>query len=60
MLCRGSRDSCWEGLKANAAQENVQCAVFPRIQPMRLTRIAKAFDDPDYIFEKVGTICSRE
>jgi bifunctional non-homologous end joining protein LigD len=24
---------------------------FPRIQPMRLTRIAKAFDDPDYIFE---------
>jgi bifunctional non-homologous end joining protein LigD len=25
--------------------------MLPRIQPMRLTRIAKAFDDPDYIFE---------
>jgi bifunctional non-homologous end joining protein LigD len=25
--------------------------VLPRIQPMRLTRIAKAFDDPDFIFE---------
>jgi bifunctional non-homologous end joining protein LigD len=36
---------------ANAAQENVQFAVLPRIQPMRLTRIAKAFDDPDYVFE---------
>jgi ATP-dependent DNA ligase len=27
------------------------CPVLPRIQPMRLTRIAKAFDDPDYLFE---------
>jgi bifunctional non-homologous end joining protein LigD len=27
------------------------CPVLRRIQPMRLTRIAKAFDDPDYIFE---------
>ena len=25
--------------------------VLPRIQPMRLTRIAKPFDDPDYLFE---------
>jgi bifunctional non-homologous end joining protein LigD len=25
--------------------------VLPRIQPMRLTKIAKAFDDPDYLFE---------
>ena len=25
--------------------------MLPRIQPMRLTRIAKAFDDPDYVFE---------
>ena len=27
------------------------CPVLPRIQPMRLTKIAKAFDDPEYIFE---------
>jgi len=26
-------------------------SVLPRIQPMRLTRVAKPFDDPDYIFE---------
>jgi bifunctional non-homologous end joining protein LigD len=25
--------------------------MLPRIQPMRLTRIAKPFDDPDYLFE---------
>ena len=25
--------------------------VLPRIQPMRLTRVAKPFDDPDYVFE---------
>ena len=25
--------------------------VLPRIQPMRLSRIAKPFDDPDYVFE---------
>ena len=25
--------------------------MLPRVQPMRLTRIAKAFDDPDYLFE---------
>jgi bifunctional non-homologous end joining protein LigD len=30
---------------------DVQFAVLPRIQPMRLTRIAKAFDDPDYVVE---------
>ena len=27
------------------------CSVLPRIQPMRLNRIARPFDDPDYIFE---------
>ncbi len=25
--------------------------VLPRIQPMRLARVAKPFDDPNYIFE---------
>ena len=25
--------------------------VLPRIQPMRLSRIAKPFDDPEYLFE---------
>ena len=25
--------------------------MLPRIQPMRLSRIAKPFDDPDYVFE---------
>ena len=25
--------------------------MLPKIQPMRLTRVAKPFDDPDYIFE---------
>ena len=29
----------------------LKSSVLPRIQPMRLTRIAKPFDDPDYIFE---------
>jgi bifunctional non-homologous end joining protein LigD len=32
-------------------EQLLEYPVLPRIQPMRLTRIPKPFDDPDYIFE---------
>jgi bifunctional non-homologous end joining protein LigD len=51
---RDTNDLNWLLLRIQSqptTQPYVQCAMLPRIQPMRLTKIAKAFDDPDYIFE---------
>jgi ATP-dependent DNA ligase len=44
LVARTKRRSCFSAMTPATAQSI-------RIQPMRLTRIAKAFDDPDYVFE---------